>query len=97
MLQHEAGDDFVVATGDSHSVEDFLEECFSYVALDWRKHVKIEPRFYRPAEVDALEGDASKAERALGWRPKVTFRDLARMMVDADLELARRERGGASR
>jgi GDPmannose 4,6-dehydratase len=97
MLQHETGDDFVVATGESHSVEEFLDEAFGYVDLDWREHVKIEPRFYRPAEVDALEGDASKARQALGWSPKVTFRDLTRMMVDADLELARRERAGKVR
>jgi GDPmannose 4,6-dehydratase len=91
MLQHEKGDDFVVATGESHSVEEFLEQAFGYVDLDWREHVKIEPRFYRPAEVDALEGDASKARKLLDWKPKVTFQDLARMMVDADLELARRD------
>jgi GDPmannose 4,6-dehydratase len=91
MLQHDVPEDFVVATGESHSVEEFLEEAFGHVDLDWRKHVKIEPRFYRPAEVDALEGDASKVQKALGWKPRVTFRDLARMMVDADLELARRE------
>jgi GDPmannose 4,6-dehydratase len=94
MLQHETGDDFVVATGESHSVEEFLDEAFGYVDLDWREHVKVEPRFYRPAEVDALEGDASKAKRVLGWTPKVSFRDLTRMMVDADLELARREGTG---
>jgi GDPmannose 4,6-dehydratase len=91
MLQQDTPDDFVVATGESHSVEDFLTEAFGYVDLDWREHVKIEPRYYRPAEVDALEGDASKARRVLGWAPQVTFRALARMMVDADLELARRE------
>jgi GDPmannose 4,6-dehydratase len=91
MLQHDKPDDFVVATGESHSVEDFLEEAFGYVDLDWRDHVKIEPRFYRPSEVDALEGDSSKAQAILGWKPNVTFRGLTRMMVDADLELARRE------
>ena len=91
MLQHDVPDDFVVATGESHSVEEFLEESFGHVGMDWRKHVKIEPRFYRPAEVDALEGDASKAKISLRWEPRVTFRDLARMMVDADIELARRE------
>src|SRR5215211_8986733 len=73
MLQHDVADDFVVATGESHSVEEFLEEAFGYVDLDWREHVKIEPRFFRPSEVDALEGDASKARLMLGWLPKVTF------------------------
>lgn len=91
MLQHDRPDDFVVATGESHSVEDFLAEAFGYVDLDWREHVKIEPRYYRPSEVDALEGDSSKARKALHWAPQVTFAGLARMMVDADLELARQE------
>jgi GDPmannose 4,6-dehydratase len=96
MLQHDTPDDFVVATGESHSVEEFLEEAFGYVDLDWRDFVKIEPRFYRPAEVDALEGDATKAKKILGWQPRVTFRALAHMMVDADTELARREQAGLS-
>jgi GDPmannose 4,6-dehydratase len=95
MLQHDAPDDFVVATGESHSVEEFLDEAFGHVKLDWRKHVKIEPRFYRPSEVDALEGDASKARKTLGWKPKVSFAELVRMMVDGDVELARRDVGGA--
>jgi len=85
MLQHETGDDFVVATGESHSVEEFLDEAFGYVDLDWHDYVRIDPRYFRPSEVDALEGDASKARRILGWEPKVTFRELARMMVDADM------------
>lgn len=91
MLQHDTPDDFVVATGEAHSVQEFLDETFSYADLDWREFVRIDPRYYRPTEVDALQGDASKAERVLGWRPRVSFRELARMMVDADLDLARRE------
>ena len=91
MLQQDAPDDFVIATGESHSVLDFLEETFGYVGLDWREHVKIDARYFRPSEVDALEGDASKARDALGWSPRVTFRDLARMMVDADTGLAQQE------
>jgi GDPmannose 4,6-dehydratase len=91
MLQHDEPDDFVVATGESHSVAEFLAEAFGYVDLDWRQYVRVDPRYYRPAEVDALQGDASKAERVLGWTPRVSFRELTRMMVDSDLELARRE------
>ena len=84
-------DDFVVATGESHSVSEFLDETFGYVDLDWREYVKIDPRYFRPSEVDALEGDSSKARKALGWELQVSFKALARMMVEADLELARRE------
>jgi GDPmannose 4,6-dehydratase len=91
ILQEDAPDDFVIATGQSHSVSEFLERSFAYAGLDWREHVKIDPRYFRPAEVDALEGDASKAQRVLGWRPRVTFAELAHMMVDADMELARQE------
>jgi GDPmannose 4,6-dehydratase len=91
ILQHDTADDFVIATGESYSVRQFLDEAFGCVDLDWKEHVKIDPRHFRPSEVDALAGDASKARRVLGWEPKVTFRALARMMVDADIELARRE------
>lgn len=91
ILQHDTPDDFVIATGESHTVAEFLEEAFGWADLDWREYVKIDARYYRPTEVDALQGDASKAEGALGWRPRVGFRDLARMMVDADMEVARRE------
>ncbi|MHB1097263.1 MAG: GDP-mannose 4,6-dehydratase [Gemmatimonadaceae bacterium] len=91
MLQQDVPDDYVIATGESHSVAEFLEEAFQYVGLDWREHVKIDPRYYRPAEVDALQGDASKARRALGWQPRVTFKSLVRMMVDADSLLANQE------
>ena len=86
MLQQEKPDDFVIATGETHSVREFLEEAFSYVKLDWQKYVEIDPRYYRPTEVDVLQGDASKALNKLGWKPKVTFKELVRLMVDADLE-----------
>jgi GDPmannose 4,6-dehydratase len=88
MLQQEAPDDYVVATGETHSIEEFLDEAFGHVGIDWHQHVEIDPRYFRPAEVDVLRGDASKAERLLGWKPKVTFRELARIMVDADLKAA---------
>jgi len=93
MLQQEQPEDFVIATGETHSVREFLDEAFSYLDLDWREFVEIDPRYFRPAEVDLLIGDASKAELKLGWRPRVTFRELARMMVDADLDLARKVTG----
>ena len=91
MLQQPQADDFVVATGESHSVQEFLELTFDRLELDWSKHVEFDPRLMRPAEVDVLQGDAAKARRVLGWRPKVGFKELVAMMVDADLELARRE------
>ncbi len=91
MLQQDAPDDFVVATGESHTVSEFLEMAFAHAGLDWHRYVKHDARYHRPSEVDALEGDASKAERTLGWRPTTTFRRLVEVMVDADLELARRE------
>lgn len=86
MLQQERPDDYVVATGETHSVREFLEEAFSYVNLDWQKYVVVDPRYFRPAEVDLLLGDPSKAKKALGWQPKVGFRELVRMMVDGDLK-----------
>lgn len=87
MLQQETADDFVLGTGETHSVREFLDEAFSYADLDWEKYVRIDPRYYRPLEVDHLLADASKAEKELGWKPRVRFRDLVRIMVDADLEL----------
>jgi GDPmannose 4,6-dehydratase len=87
MLQQEKGDDFVVATGETHSVQEFIEEAFACAKLDWNEHVKIDPRYYRPAEVDLLIGDASKAKKLLGWEPKTTFKDLVRIMVQADDDL----------
>ena len=91
MLQQERPDDYVVATGETHSVEEFLEEAFSHVDLNWQDFVEIDPKYLRPAEVDLLIGDASKARTELGWEPKTTFRDLVRLMVDADLASVRRK------
>src|SRR5258708_1988331 len=91
MLQQDAPDDYVVATGETHSVREFLDEVFGHLDLDWNDYVKIAPQFYRPAEVDSLQGDAAKARRILNWRPRVTFRELARIMTDADFVLAQRE------
>ena len=92
MLQRDKPDDYVVATGQTRSVREFLQAAFDCVGLDWRQHVKQDPRYLRPAEVDLLLGDASKAYRELQWRPKVTFEQLVQMMIDADWELARQER-----
>jgi GDPmannose 4,6-dehydratase len=92
MLQHDQPDDYVVATGVSHSVRAFVEAVFRYFDLDWRKHVEIDARYFRPAEVDHLRGDASKAAQVLGWRPRVAFDELVAMMAEHDLELARQER-----
>jgi len=92
MLQQDKPDDYVVATDDSHTVEEFLKEAFEYVGLDWNDHVLIDPRYFRPAEVDNLRGDSSKERKLLGWAPKVGFKQLVAMMVDSDLELAKREK-----
>ena len=92
MLQQDEPDDYVIATGESHSVREFLELAFEMLGLDWRRHVEIDPRYFRPTEVDYLLGDASKAREKLGWRPRVSFEELVRMMVEHDLELARQER-----
>jgi GDPmannose 4,6-dehydratase len=85
MLQQNKADDYVIATGETHSVREFLDEAFGCVGLDWRQHVEIDPKYYRPAEVDLLVGDSSKAKRELGWEPKTTFKALARLMVDEDV------------
>jgi GDPmannose 4,6-dehydratase len=90
MLQREQPEDYVIATGETHSVREFLDEAFSYVGLDWRKYVEIDPWYYRPAEVDLLVGDASKAQKELNWEPKIKFKDLVRLMVDADTAALRR-------
>lgn len=87
MLQQEKPDDYVIATNETHSVREFLELAFGHVGLNWKKHVEIDPRYYRPAEVDLLIGDCSKAEAKLGWRPKTKFADLVKLMVDADVKL----------
>jgi GDPmannose 4,6-dehydratase len=92
MLQQDEPDDYVVATGESHSVGEFVEEAFAYAGLNWRRHVEIDSRYFRPSEVDHLQGNASKARARLGWRPKVSFKELVQMMVDQDGDLARRER-----
>lgn len=92
MLQQEEPDDYVIATGESHSVREFLELAFTHVNLDWRDWVEQDPRYLRPTEVYHLCGDASKARAKLGWRPRVSFPELVRMMVEHDLELARQER-----
>jgi GDPmannose 4,6-dehydratase len=86
MLQQDRAEDFVIATGETHSVKDLVKVAFGHAGLDWEKHVKIDPRFLRPAEVDLLIGDPSKAKRELGWKPEVDFQTLVKMMVDADLE-----------
>jgi GDPmannose 4,6-dehydratase len=91
VLQQDKPDDYVLATGETYSVKQFLDEAFSYLELDWKKHVEVDPRYFRPAEVDLLLGDATKAREKLGWRPQVGFKQLVRMMVDADLELVRQE------
>lgn len=92
MLQQDKPDDYVIATGETHSVREFLDEVFGLLQLDWKKYVEIDPRYFRPAEVDLLLGDATKAKKAFGWNPAVTFKSLAKMMAEADWELARRER-----
>lgn len=91
MLQQEKPDDYVVATGEAHSVRELLDEAFGLVGIDWKKHVEIDPRYFRPTEVDNLQGTAEKAKRKLGWKPKTTFKHLVKMMVDADLYLAAQE------
>src|SRR5262249_24873292 len=82
MLQQDEPDDYVIATGETHSVREFLDEAFAHLDLDWKQSVEIDPRYFRPAEVDLLIGDASKARRKLGWEPKITFKELVRTMVD---------------
>jgi GDPmannose 4,6-dehydratase len=86
MLQQDNAADYVVAMGVAHSVKDLVHEAFSHVGLDWQQFVRVDPRFIRPAEVDHLIGDSSKARQALGWRPSMDFRGLVHSMVDADLE-----------
>jgi GDPmannose 4,6-dehydratase len=90
MLQQEEPGDYVVATGETHSVKEFCEEAFGCVGLDWKDFVKVDPKYFRPAEVDLLLGDPSRAKSRLGWEPKVTFKELVRLMVEADLEGQRR-------
>lgn len=91
MLQQDRPDDYVVATGETHSVREFCQAAFACVGLNWEQYVKVDPKFYRPAEVDLLVGDAGKAHRVLGWQPSVTFNDLVRIMVEADLARLRQQ------
>jgi len=97
ILQHDRGDDFVVGTGQSNSVREFVEEAFSYAGLDSKEHVRIDRKYFRPTEVENLVADASKARKLLGWEPKVTFKELVRIMVDADMEEAGVTPPGAGR
>jgi GDPmannose 4,6-dehydratase len=92
MLQHDKPDDYVIATGQTHSVREFLDLAFDRVRLDWKKYVEVDKRYLRPAEIDVLQGDTSKARRVLGWKPKVSFEELVAMMIDADWKLAKQER-----
>jgi GDPmannose 4,6-dehydratase len=87
MLQHDEPDDFVIATGESHSIREFAQLAFARVGLDWERHVKVDPRYYRPAEVDFLRGNSAKAKRILGWEPRTSFVQLVKLMVDADIKL----------
>ena len=91
MLQVDEADDFVLATGETHSVQEFLDEAFGHAELDWREYVKIDERYFRPAEVDLLIGDYSKAKEKLGWEPTVRFHELVRIMVEADRERVKLE------
>jgi GDPmannose 4,6-dehydratase len=91
ILQHDKGEDFILATGETHSVREFAETAFAHVDLDWKKYVKHDPRYERPAEVDLLVGDPAKAKKVLDWEAKVRFKDLVRIMVDADMELLSRK------
>jgi GDPmannose 4,6-dehydratase len=86
MLQQDGPDDYVIATGESHSVREFLEEAFTYQGLNWKEYVEIDSRYFRPTEVGYLQGDASKARKKLGWQPKIHFKELVKLMVDADLQ-----------
>ena len=90
MLQQPQPDDYVIATGEMYSVKDFLQEAFGYAGFDWKKYVVIDPRYFRPTEVDSLLGDSSKARKKLNWKPKVKFKELVAMMVEADMKLVRK-------
>lgn len=91
MLQHHTADDYVVATNETHSVKEFLDEVFGHLNLNWKDFVEIDPVYFRPTEVDLLLGDSTKARKTLGWQPKVTFKALAKMMIESDWELAKKE------
>jgi GDPmannose 4,6-dehydratase len=91
MLQQSNPDDYVIATGETHSVKEFLEEAFGYAGINWKKYVAADPRYFRPTEVDVLLGNSAKARKKLGWKPRVTFKQLVRMMVDADMKAVEQE------
>ena len=92
MLQQSTPDDYVIATGRTHSVREFLEVAFRHVGLNWEDHVKLDPRYFRPCDVELLLGDATKANDELGWKPTVSFEELVQMMVDHDLVIAQKEK-----
>lgn len=94
MLQQDTPEDYVIATGETHSVREFLEEAFTCAGLNWEDYVKIDPRYFRPAEVDLLIGDASKAKAKLGWEPRVHFRELVKIMVQADIDMLQKQLSG---
>jgi GDPmannose 4,6-dehydratase len=96
MLQQDEPDDYVIATGETHSVREFLDHAFGHVNMDWKKFVKMDPRYYRPAEVDLLIGDSAKAKKKLGWKPKVGFKELVEIMVQADIDLLEKQMSGAA-
>jgi GDPmannose 4,6-dehydratase len=97
MLQQNEPDDYVIATGELHSVRDVLDVAFGYMGLDWNRYVRIDPRYYRPTEVDLLIGDSGKARARLGWSPKVSFKELVTMMAKADLDAERQKLNGTQR
>ena len=98
MLQQDSPDDIVIGTGETHTVREFVEEAFSHAAMDWREYVEIDPRYFRPAEVEALQADPSKAYKVLGWHHRVGFKELVHLMVDAEMEdLAARMKGELKR
>lgn len=94
MLQQERPEDYVIGTGETHSVKEFLEEVFGYAGLDWKKYVEIDPRYFRPTEIELLLADSSKARKELGWSPRITFKELVKIMVDSDMESAGLESPG---
>jgi GDPmannose 4,6-dehydratase len=94
MMQHDTADDFVIATGETHTVREFLQEAFTLAGLEWGRYVEIDPKYFRPAEVDILIGDPAKAKRLLGWEPRVGFKELVKIMVDADIDLLEKRLSG---
>ena len=92
ILQHDKPEDFVIATGETHSVREFVAEVFGCLDMDWQKYVEVDPKYFRPTEVDLLLGDATKAAKVLGWKPKISFKELAKMMTDADMKIAQQEK-----